>query len=390
MKIQCPHCAGEHDGPVEMCPVTGKKLGAATWVLGRTLGKYRVVKLVAEGGMGAVFEAVHETLGRRVALKFLHPWFVNDDELLKRFRREAKAAAKIGHENIVDIIDIERDEGSGSAYIVMELLEGKTLDRRIAASGGLPPKEAVDIMLQILSALHASHTLGIIHRDLKPENVFLADRPGGRVQVKILDFGMAKIKQSETASVLTGKGTLLGTPHYMAPELLETAGAALDNRVDLYACGIILYESLAGKPPFDAKNLTGIYYAILHDTPRDVRMHRPDIPDDLAELVMKAFARAPAERFASAVEMALAVEPFGSGRLPVKASIGKVEELTRTARARVRFADETTEKSAPKIPRPPEKIVVIDPAGQKKRRIVMAVIVLLLFAMAIAAGMIFF
>ena len=334
MKIKCPHCEKEHLADVEICPTTGRGLGIAYRLAGRTIGKYRIVRLIAEGGMGVVLEAVHEAIGKKVALKFLHPRFLLDREMRKRFSREAKAAAGIGHENIINIIDIDQEEESGATYIVMEYLEGKNLGQWIEEKGQLPVEWTVDLTLQILSALNACHCLGIIHRDMKPENIFITKRANGTDLVKLLDFGTAKIKAAGTASILTGEGTVLGTPHYMSPELLE-GGDKFDFRTDVYSCGVMFYQCLTGKLPFDARRLIGIYHAIMNDTPEAPQFLRPDLPDELVEVVMKSFARDRDHRYANAVEMAAALEPFGSGVFALKDEMAKGEELAKTARGRL-------------------------------------------------------
>jgi serine/threonine protein kinase len=391
MKIKCPHCGEEHSANVEICPSTGRELGAAVRMVGRQIGKYRVVRLIAEGGMGAVFEAEHGTLGRKVALKVLHPRFLEDRDIVKRFTREAKAAAKIGHENIIDVIDVDQEEETGVTYIVMECLEGQTLAQRIEEKGALPVREAVDVILQVLSALQASHRLGIIHRDLKPENIFITKSASGRELVKILDFGTAKIRESETASILTGRGTVLGTPHYMAPELLEAAGK-FDHRVDLYACGILLYESLTSRLPFDAPNIAGIYVAIMHSEPEAPHSLNPRIPRELSDALLRAMSRNPFERFSSARRMALALEPFGSGTMEVKKEMEKVEALARTARETASFADEIT---IPPRPRTVDEHITAAAVAAglrpgQRRRTALVIALLALLVLAVVLGIIFF
>jgi len=392
MKIQCPHCGGEHTANVESCPSTGKELGAAFRMVGRQIGKYKVVRLIAEGGMGAVFQAEHGSLGRKVALKVLHPRFLEDREIVKRFTREAKAAARIGHDNIIDVIDVGQEEETGITYIIMEFLEGQTLAQRIEEKGALPVKESVDVILQVLSALQASHSLGIIHRDLKPENIFITKSASGREVVKILDFGTAKIRESETASILTGRGTVLGTPHYMAPELLEATGK-FDHRVDLYACGILLYESLTAKLPFDANNIAGIYVAIMHSDPQTPVSLRPELPGELSDAILRSMARSPFDRFGSARKMAAALEPFGTGTIEVRREMDKVEALARTAKETMAsFADDIT--LPPRVRDDDEGIsttgMVADLRPARRRRMAIVIALLALLLLATALGIILF
>jgi len=380
----------EHLDDVEVCPSTGREFGIAFRMAGRTMGKYKIVRLIAEGGMGAVFEAEHEAIGRRVALKFLHPRFLHDREILKRFAREAKAAANIGHENIINIIDINQDEESGATYIVMEFLEGKTLGWKIDETGKLPIQAAVDATLQVLSALHACHCLGIIHRDMKPENIFITKRASGSDLIKVLDFGTAKIKASETASLLTGKGTVLGTPHYMAPELLEAEGR-FDHRIDLYSCGVILYQILTGRLPYDAPRLAGIYQAIMNDTPEYPKTLRPEIPDGLSDVVLKSFFRDRDRRYANAVEMAGALEPFGSGTFALKDELERGEELARTARDKIGPVSDSAETVPKPVDMHVETVDVIERSPGRRGKVAALIVGgLILLALAFAAAFFLF
>ncbi|MFH1436654.1 MAG: serine/threonine-protein kinase [Pseudomonadota bacterium] len=370
---------------VEICPSTGRELGISFRLAGRTIGKYRIERLIAEGGMGVVLEAVHEAIGRKVALKFLHPRFLLDREMRKRFSREAKAAAGIGHENIINIIDIDQEDESGATYIVMEYLEGQNLGWWIEKKGQLPVKWTVDITLQVLSALNACHCLGIIHRDMKPENIFITRRANRTDLVKLLDFGTAKIKAAGTASILTGEGTVLGTPHYMSPELLE-GGDKFDFRTDLYSCGVLLYQCLTGKLPFDARRLIGIYHAIMNDTPESPQFVRPDLPDGLVEVVMKSFARNRDERYAGAADMAAALEPFGSGMFALKEEMAKGEELARTARSRLGPISDSAETAAEPVFEPPAGADVPDrPPGVRGKIVALIAAGLVLLGLGLAA-----
>jgi serine/threonine protein kinase len=334
MPFSCPYCGSEHPDEAAVCPTTGREIGLSHRLVGKSIGKYEILRLIGEGGMGAVFEARHTEIRRKVALKLINAQFAKDPEVLARFSREARATGEIGHENIIEIYDIGNDDRTGATYLVLELLHGKTLQELIDEKSGLSAAEAVDIMLQVLSALAAAHTLGIIHRDLKPENVFLITRAGRRNWVKLLDFGIAKIKETEEGHKLTQTGAMMGTPFYMAPEQIK-GEKAIDQRLDVYACGVILYQCITGKVPFDSPTIPGLVYAILNETPMDSTMRRPGTPQDFSAVIRRAMARDPAARFSSALEMARALEKFGSGTVAVDAEIGKADELARTLKGSV-------------------------------------------------------
>lgn len=266
--------------------------------------KYRLVRLLGEGGMGTIYEAEHTLINRRVALKVLHPDLVAQPEALERFVREAQAASSIGHPNIIEIFDVGR-EPDGAAFMVMELLKGRDLGSALCLEGAIDPGRAVDICLQILSALHEVHRKGIVHRDMKPENIFLTIDDRMREVVKILDFGIARVEQlADTQESLsrTRTGVVLGTPYYLAPE--QARGLRrFDHRVDLWSVGVMLYEMLSGARPFEGANYNEILSAILLDEPRPLREVAPRIPDRLAAITDRALRKNPDERHATAGEM---------------------------------------------------------------------------------------
>ncbi|MFH1438848.1 MAG: protein kinase [Pseudomonadota bacterium] len=334
MSIQCPYCDSEHPDDARVCPSTGKELSRALKLVGGTIDKYEILRLIGEGGMGAVYEARHSKIRRKVALKLLNQEFAQNAEVLARFEREARATGEIGHENIIEIYDIGRDEATGATYLVLELLKGKTLQDLIDEKKGLAPQEAVDIMLQVLSALHASHSLGIVHRDLKPENIFLITLAGRKNWVKILDFGIAKIKETGDAHKLTQTGTMMGTPYYMAPEQI-TGSRNMDHRLDVYACGIILYQCVTGKVPYNAPTVPGLVYSILNATPESPVTTRPGTPDELSDIILKSMAREPADRYQNVMEMAAALEEFGSGMMQVEEEKRRVDELSGTVKGQL-------------------------------------------------------
>ncbi len=281
-------------------------------MVGTTIGNYQVLQLIGAGGMGAVFEAVQQPIGRRVAIKVLHPEFAHDREVLKRFFNEARAANLISHPSIVQVSDYGQLP-NGSAYLVMEFLNGATLDERLEASGGcLSSEEAQHITWQLASALAAAHAAGIVHRDLKPSNIMLipdAIMPGG-FRVKILDFGVAKLGQSTNSSHKTRTGAVLGTPTYMAPE--QCIGAEqVDGKADVYALGILLFQSLAGAPPFSAPSDLAILNMQVSNDPPSLQQRVPTVPSGLAELVRKMLRKNPAER-PSMNDVASSLQRFGA------------------------------------------------------------------------------
>src|SRR5262249_47223224 len=216
-------------------------------------GRYRVERVLGTGGMGAVYEAEHIEIGKKVAIKVLHPQFSQQADLVARFRREARAASKVGHPNIVDVTDSGTTQ-AGAVYFVMERLDGVHLGDVLRHQRRIAFDRAVVIGVQVCRALAAALAAGIIHRDLKPENVFLTSRDGNADFVKILDFGIAKqdMGNQNLPRRLTTPGVAMGTPEYMAPE--QAAGKSIDGRVDIYAVGAILYEMLTGEPPHAGAN----------------------------------------------------------------------------------------------------------------------------------------
>jgi len=282
-------------------------------------GKYRVRDILGQGGMGTVFEAIHEGLGNVVAIKVLHPNQVQKKDAVQRFHHEARAAARIGHPNICEVHDVGALD-DGRPYLVMERLSGATLADRIQSLGGLPFQEVLDTLTQVLSGLHAAHEKGIIHRDVKPENVFLSQRVGCPPVAKILDFGVSKVMtQHPQASgfgdvEVTRTGVVLGTPYYLAPEQAR-GDRGLDARVDLYACGVMLYEALTGRRPFRAANYNALLIAILTSSPRPAREIRPDLPAGFGRVMDRSIERDPNDRYQTALEFQEALQPYSQNPL---------------------------------------------------------------------------
>ncbi len=283
-------------------------------LVGRTVaGKYRVERVIGRGGMGAVFEAEHLTIGRKVAIKFVHRHFASDHRVAGRFEREARAASAIESEHIVSVFDAGVDEGR--PYIVMELLRGEDVGRRLRRCRTLPVSESLHIVAQILRGLARAHAAGIVHRDLKPDNVFLVDRDDGQC-VKIVDFGISKIQplSAKTPFAITQKGVVLGTPLFMSPEQAE-ALPDIDARSDLYSVGAILFECLTGRPPHVGETSEAVIFSICTTGAPDVREFAPSVPPGVAAFVAKALTKSREGRFQTASEMLAAVREVAPSEL---------------------------------------------------------------------------
>jgi eukaryotic-like serine/threonine-protein kinase len=280
-------------------------------------GKYRIVRLIGEGGMGAVYEAENMRIHRKVAIKVLHAGVAQTGEAVSRFEREAQAAGRIGSEHIVEVLDLG-NLPSGDRYMVMEFMDGDALSGRIRARTRLTPSEIYPIMHQLLEALAAAHGAGIIHRDLKPDNVYLLKSRGGKADfVKLLDFGISKFNQlsGDSGFSMTRTGAVMGTPYYMAPE--QAKGARdLDHRVDLYAAGVILYEAITGEVPFNADTFNELLFKIVLEAAKPVELVVPNIDANFAAIVNKSMAREPSQRFQTAREFQQALEQWAAGAGP--------------------------------------------------------------------------
>lgn len=274
---------------------------------GRILGgRYQLDTCIGSGGMGAIYKARRLHIGDTVAVKVLKPEVVDDTLSRERFHREARAAAMLNHPNAVVIHDFGEDE-DGTAYIVMEFLEGHSLRQILSAERTIAPARMYGIIRQACAALEAAHERGIIHRDIKPDNIILTNTTALTDHVKILDFGIAKLRDKavDTASLeksLTTVGTVIGTPHYMSPE--QCQGEPADARSDIYSLGIVVYEMLVGAVPFTAKTPTGVAVKHVTEMPRPITAIRPELPATLEKVVMRALAKEPAERQQSALELA--------------------------------------------------------------------------------------
>jgi serine/threonine-protein kinase len=271
---------------------------AGSSLINQTIGNYRVSKLLGEGGMGVVYLAQHPVIGRKVAIKLLHAVLARDQDIVSRFFNEARAIHMIAHENIVEILDFGQTT-DGQPYFIMEFLEGEALSE-IVARGAMPPDVVANIGGQMCRALGAAHAKGIVHRDLKPHNVQIVPKPDGSPHVKILDFGVAKILASPDGaqSVKTRTGSLMGTPLYMSPEQCKGAGA-LDHRTDIYSLGVMLFEMLAGRPPFVAEGVGELFAKHMLEEAPSLLDFAPQTPPHMAAAVMKSLQKEPRDRFQS-------------------------------------------------------------------------------------------
>ena len=290
-------------------------------MVGRVLNnRYQMEQLLGTGGMADVYLATDTLLGRHVAVKILHPQYAKDPVFIQRFRQEAQAAANLNHRNIVNVYDWGTDEGLD--YLVMEHVEGSNLKDIILGGGPLLPERAVEIAVAICSALEAAHANGIVHRDIKPQNIIVM--PDN--QIKVMDFGIAR---AAGGSAMTQTGTILGTAQYISPE--QAQGRTADPRSDLYSLGIVIYEMLTGKVPFDGESPVSIAYKHVREDPLPPAMMNPDISPELEAVVMKALAKNPENRYQNAQEMQADLERCLEGAPVYATPVLSREEAARGA-----------------------------------------------------------
>ena len=303
-------------------------------LVGRRVHKYEIIRLVGQGGMGSVYEAVNTAIGKRVAMKFVDAALAQNKDAIDRFHREAQAASSVESAHIVEIFDSGFTEDE-TPYIVMELLRGEDLGHQLKRCGRLPLDEALHVVAQILRGLHRAHEAGIVHRDLKPDNVFLVDRDDDPSFVKILDFGISKVQRSGEVPVrtLTRQGTVLGTPFYMSPEQAQ-ALPDIDGRADLWSVGAILYECLTGHPPHSGGSYEQVIVNICMNDAADVRDECPAVPEAVARVITKALTRDRAERFGSAREMLDALVAAAPEHLPSRMRVSSSDHTKNGAAAR--------------------------------------------------------
>ncbi|MCC7542110.1 MAG: serine/threonine protein kinase [Deltaproteobacteria bacterium] len=311
----CPQCRSEYPGGEVFCPNDGARLEGTSMVpekardplVGQIVGgRYRVLRVIGEGGMGVVYEAEHTVIEKRVAVKVLRDDFSSRQDVVERFRQEAKSASRIGQENIIDISDFG-ETPSGASFFVMELLDGHDLAHLLNKEKTLTIQRAIPIVVQCCKALGAAHAKGIVHRDMKPENIFLTQREAFPDFVKIVDFGIAKMSDLDhpgtSGKKLTKTGMIFGTPEYMSPE--QAAGKSLDHRVDIYALGVIMYELFSGRVPFVGETFMAILTQHMFETPPPIGEVNPQsqLPPALEAVIFRAMSKDPAKRQQSMAEL---------------------------------------------------------------------------------------
>jgi serine/threonine-protein kinase len=311
------------------------------------LGKYRVERVLGQGGMGFVVAARHVELGQLYAIKFLLPEVLAHHEALERFLREARAAAQLKSEHVARVHDVGRMQ-NGAPYMILEYLEGTDLKVHLSRQGPLPVEDAVTFVLHACDAIAEAHALGIIHRDLKPANLFLVRRRNGSSCVKVLDFGISKHTGTEEVD-LTNTNMSLGSPLYMSPEQMSKT-KAVDGRTDIWALGVILYELLTGNSPFRAGSMLEVAAKVLQQEPRPLREVRPDVPEGLVSLIGRCLRKHRDDRWTTVEEFVQALEEFvprvPASRLPMS-SVTNVESMATSAQTDVPSIMSTIPLGAP-------------------------------------------
>ena len=323
-------------------------MGSASFVASYAPGsvladKYRIERVLGEGGMGVVLLAHHLHLDERVALKLPLPQALGSPEAITRFVREARAAVKIKSEYVARVIDVGLAE-PGRPYIAMEFLEGEDLASRLAQYGPLPIEQAIEFLLQMCEALAEAHALGIVHRDLKPANLFCIRRADGLLAIKVLDFGISKVATTITGDAgVTKTAAVMGSPLYMSPEQMESA-RKVDARGDIWALGVILFELLTGRTPFVADSLLGLALQISQSEPASLRASRPEVPVQLERTVLCCLEKDRERRFGNVAELARALADFAP-----RSALGSVERAARIVAASGGAANRASAAPAPTL-----------------------------------------
>ncbi|MEZ4390815.1 MAG: protein kinase [Polyangiales bacterium] len=314
---------------------------------GTVAEKYRLERLIGVGGHGAVFEARHAWTGRRVALKVLLGAAASVRDASERFLREARAAAKVEHEGVVEVLDMGRDEALGGLYLVVEFLEGEDLKARLAQRGHLSPREAVTLLLPVMRGLAVAHAVGVLHRDVKPANIFLSRAADGSESAKLIDFGVSRLLAREGASPLTLTGSPVGTPEYMSPEQAR-GDAEVDGRSDIWGMAVVLYEALSGARPFQGSSYNALMFRIALEPPVPLSTRVPSLPSWLVEAVHRGLEKSPDDRYR-------AMEDF------VTALDGRRESLSSEAPVVVTPLSDTSAAPTP-VPEPSTHDTLASPA----------------------------
>jgi serine/threonine-protein kinase len=254
--------------------------------------RYQIIEKLGEGGMGTVYLAEQISIARKAALKLLQGTYASDAEFIERFRREARLAASLSHRNIITVYDFDQDD-DGTLFIAMEYVNGRQLSEVIQSEGPLDIGRAVHLALQMAQGLEAAHRIGVIHRDIKPDNIMVVGSPGAE-EVKLMDFGIARLRDSGTTSRLTRPDMIIGTPAYMAPEQAE--GAEVSEKTDIYSFGIVLYEMLTGSVPFKASSPSAVLIKQIQEKPLPLRKIRRTVPAAIEGIVMRALEKKPPKR----------------------------------------------------------------------------------------------
>jgi eukaryotic-like serine/threonine-protein kinase len=305
-------------------------------------GRYEIEHVIGQGGMGVVVRARHVHLDEHVAIKVLLPEYASDEAVVGRFLREGRAATRIRDEHVCRVFDVARADG-GLPYMVLELLVGEDLGHLVDRCGPLPVDRAVDYVLQSCEALARAHALGIVHRDVKPENMFLTKTASGEPLVKVLDFGISKMHDrdaDERAGFVTTSKAVMGSPCYMAPEQMRSA-RDVDARADVWSLGAVLFNLLAGRPPFLADSLPELFAAVLGTPPPPLAALRAEVPPGLCDVVDRCLAKDPAARCPSVVALARAIAPYGSesGRASAARIASASSALPATSASSVALGD---------------------------------------------------
>jgi serine/threonine protein kinase len=321
----CPICERNYGDDISVCELDGSTLRESgppsDALVGKIIkGRYRVIEKLGEGGMAVVYLAEQINVERKAALKILHRQYANDQEFVRRFRQEARLAASLNHPNLITVYDFDQAD-DGSLFIAMEYLHGKNL-KEVIQTGMLDVVKAVGLAIQIAEGLHSAHRAGVIHRDIKPENIMVI---GGGNEIKLMDFGIARLRETDAATRLTRAGMIMGTPLYMAPEQIE--GGEVTEKTDIYAFGIVLYEMLSGVAPFRAPTPAAILMKHLKEIPPPLRKLRGEIPAAVEKVVSRALEKKPERRPATMAEIVESLRSI-EARLP-RAAVAKTLTLTQ-------------------------------------------------------------